>query len=170
MIAKRFLILTSIIFYCFSNSFAQNKGAFNWTDTAFVVGSKRLIDIRRDPDNHDMLPESKVTCDTVATFMKRNKNLQIGIYYYTDQQGDPSHDMRLSQARAKGITYYIISEGIDSARLFPKGWAGTRLIIPTSQIMAVKDPNPKIQKHKRDSLYQINRRTEVVILKTDYKK
>ena len=34
--------------------------------------------------------------------------------------------------------------------------------------MAVKNKNPKIQKHIRDSLYQINRRTVFQILSWDY--
>jgi hypothetical protein len=34
--------------------------------------------------------------------------------------------------------------------------------------MAVKNKNPKIQKHLRDSLYQINRRTVFQILSWDY--
>jgi outer membrane protein OmpA-like peptidoglycan-associated protein len=167
---KRFIILASIILYCFSNSYAQNKSTFNWTDTTFTVGSERLITIIWDLDYSGMRPESKVTCDTVVNFMKKNPNLQIGIYCNTDQQGSPTHNMRLSQARAQCVVSYIRYQGIDSARLVPKGWGFTRLIYTTPEIMSIKDADPKIQKHKRDSLYQANRRTEVVILKTDYKK
>jgi len=171
MIAKRFLILTSIIFYCFSNSFAQNNGTFNWTDTSFTVGSERLIELRWDADNSIRLAEeSKITCDTIINFMKKNQNVKIGIYCNTDQQCDYQRGIFLSQHRAQNVTNYCIYNGVDSARIIPKGWGATRLIYTTQEIIAVRDLYPKIQRHKRDSLYQINRRTEVVILKTDYKK
>ena len=162
---KRVIILLGILFYCFSNSFAQtNSKTFKWSDTTFEVGSERLIVIYWSLDYSGMQPESKLVCDTVVAFMKKNQNLQIGIYCNTDQQGDYTHNMKLSNARAQSITNYCIYKGVDSARITPKGWGYQRPIVHLSEIKKLKT------KQERDSAYQINRRTEVVILKTDYKK
>ncbi len=145
------------------SSFAP-KGTFNWTDKAFTVGTKRRIEVRFCLDKA-CIEDSNPALDTTAKFIKANPFLKIGIYNHTDQQGSPQHNIPLSIVRARSITNYLrFKDGIDSARLVPKGFGFTQLIIPTSVIMKEKD------KHKRDSLYQINRRTEIVILDNAYKK
>lgn len=107
-------------------------------------------------------PESKDSLNYLVRLLNNNPTLKIELDAHTDQQGNPAMNIRLSQARAQSCVNYLISQGIDSARLVPKGWGDTRLLIKTPQIMAEKN------KKKRDSLYQINRRTVFQILSWDY--
>lgn len=115
-----------------------------------------------DLDKATLRPESKDSLNYLVRLLNDNPTLQIELDAHTDQQGSPKHNMKLSQARAQSCVNYLISQGIDSTRLVPKGWGETRLLIKTPQIMAEKD------KHKRDSLYQINRRTVFQILSWTY--
>jgi peptidoglycan-associated lipoprotein len=119
-------------------------------------------------DKADLRPESKDSLNYLVRLLNNNPTLKIELDAHTDQQGSIPHNMRLSQARAQSCVSYLITQGIDSLRLVPKGWGPTKLLIKTPQIMAVKDRNPVIQKHKRDSLYQINRRTVFQILSWNY--
>jgi len=112
--------------------------------------------------------ESKDSLNYLVRLLNNNPTLKIELDAHTDQQGSAVSNIKLSQARAQSCVNYLISQGIDSARLTPKGWGQTKLLIQTSQIMAVKNKNPKIQKAKRDSLYQINRRTVFQILDWGY--
>jgi len=107
-------------------------------------------------------PESKDSLNYLVRLLNNNPTLKIELDAHTDQQGNPKANIKLSQARAQSCVNYLISQGIDSARLVPKGWGDTRLIVKTPEIMAQKD------KKKRDSLYQINRRTVFQVLNWDY--
>ncbi len=143
-----------------SADFISTYKTFNWTDKSFEVGSRRRIEVLYNLDATFI--DSFPAADTIGWFMKVNPNLKIGVYVHTDQQGSETHNMALSKARAHGIANYLRSKyRIDSARLEWKGWGFTQLLIPTKVIRKEKN------KHKRDSLYQINRRTEIVILRTD---
>lgn len=107
-------------------------------------------------------PESKDSLNYLVRLLNNNPTLVIELDAHTDQQGNPKMNMKLSQARAQSCVSYLISQGIDSSRLVAKGWGETRLLIKTPEIVAQKS------KAKRDSLYQINRRTVFQVLRWDY--
>jgi len=115
-----------------------------------------------DLDKATLRPESKDSLNFLVRLLNNNPTIAIELDAHTDQQGDFNHNIKLSQARAQSCVNYLISQGIDSARLTPKGWGFTKLLITTKQVMAQRD------KKKRDSLYQINRRTVFKILRWDY--
>ncbi len=119
-------------------------------------------------DSANLRTESKDSLNYLVRLLNNNPTLKIELDAHTDQQGDYNHNIHLSQARAQSCVNYLISQGIDSARLVAKGWGFTKLIIKTPQIMAIHDKNPKVQYQKRDSLYQINRRTVFQILSWSY--
>src|ERR1700728_4215248 len=119
---KRLILLAGIIFFCFGTSLGQYTNTFKWSDTLFNVGSKRIFLILWDPNGHSLSEDGRMHLDTIVNFMKRNISLQIGVNFYTDQQGIAQMNIKLTQARAQSCVNYIISHGIDSARLIPKGW------------------------------------------------
>jgi outer membrane protein OmpA-like peptidoglycan-associated protein len=154
---------TELVIVRTDSSFAP-EGTFNWMDKYFTVGDKRRVEVRYCLDKA-CIEDSNPALDTTAKFMKANPNLKIGIYVHTDQQGSEQHNLPLSNVRAHTIVNYLrYKNGIDSARLVPQGFGFTQPIIPLSVILKEKN------KLKRDSLYHINRRTEIVILDTAYKK
>ncbi len=122
----------------------------------------RFPEVVYDLDKATLNPDSKDSLNFLVRLLNNNPTLAIQLDAHTDQQGDYNHNMILSRARAKSCVDYLISQGVDSARMTPKGWGFTRLKILTPQIMKEKD------KKKRDSLYHINRRTEFEILRWDF--
>ncbi len=133
---------------------------FNWNDTVFYVGSKRKINVEWDLDYSGLRRTSLDTIKPVIEFMKKNPTIKIEVANHTDPQGSESHDQRLSEMRSLCIATYIISEGIDSLRVTPKGYGFSRPLPGCSkeEIDAMKT------KQEKDSAYQKDRRTEIVII------
>ncbi|HTB07983.1 MAG TPA: OmpA family protein [Bacteroidia bacterium] len=131
---------------------------FNWTDSVFYIGSKRIFRVMYGIERPILTPESLDTLNIVVQFLKKHPDLKVEIASHTDQQGSLAHNKTLSQARSQSIVNYIISQGIDSARVIPKGYAWDEPIIPMYQISNMKT------KQEKDSAYAINRRTEVRII------
>jgi peptidoglycan-associated lipoprotein len=113
-------------------------------------------------DSANFVPQAKDSLNYLVRLLTNNPTLAIELDANTDQQGDYNLNIKLSQARAEACVKYLISQGIDSARLTPKGWGYTRLLISTATINRAKS------KQQKDSLYQINRRTVFKILSWDY--
>jgi outer membrane protein OmpA-like peptidoglycan-associated protein len=136
---------------------------FNWTDNVFYEGSKRRIQIEYTLDNPTILEVSLPILDTVIRFLKKNQTLKVEIDSHTDPQGSVLHNNALSAARAQCCVDYLRSKGIDSARVTPKAYGMSNPLIPASEIAKMKT------KEERDNAYRRDRRTEVLILSTNYK-
>jgi len=97
---------------------------------------------------------SKGVEDTVLYIVYRllnnNPTLIFAINGHADQK--ELHPMTISYKRAQACKDYLVSIGIDSARLVVKGWGDTKPIFKMEQINAVKTQSEK------DSLLQMNRR------------
>ena len=50
-------------------------------------------------------------------------SMRIEISGHTDNQGSKATNQRLSEARAKSVVDFLISEGVDASRLEYKGYA-----------------------------------------------
>jgi outer membrane protein OmpA-like peptidoglycan-associated protein/tetratricopeptide (TPR) repeat protein len=104
-------------------------------------------------------PESFVELNLLRDFLKTNEVLKIELSGHTDTRGDAMDNLKLSDARAKSVVDYLISQGIESRRLTGKGYGESKPIITDEKINAL---NSEIEKEKA---HQENRRTEYVILK-----
>lgn len=166
MVGKRLIFLAGIIFFCFGTSLGQYT--FNWTDSTFRGGIYRRINISFMLHSAQMKDESKMVCDTIVNFMKKNQNIKIAINVFPKRQVNYtleyiSQQYKLSQERANEIARYCIDHGIDSSRIVPKGFSQRHsCFIATTPIK-----KPVI---KQDSTYIKNGKIEIVILKTDYNK
>jgi len=89
-----------------------------------------------------------------------NPTLVIQIDGHSDQT--EKYPLKLSQKRAETCKNYLASMGIDSARLAAKGWGVSKLLIKNEQIRNAKNQAVK------DSLLQLNRRSEFEIVRFDY--
>lgn len=77
----------------------------------------------------DVLSESSYgVLDRVVLLMNFNANYNLVIEGHTDSQGDDELNMKLSEKRANAVKNYLVSKGIDPARLTAIGYGETRPI------------------------------------------
>ena len=103
--------------------------------------------------------ESYLELNKLVEFLKENESVKIEIGGHTDSRGDNSKNIELSKNRAKSVQDYLVSKGIESARLTSKGYASTKPVFTDAAIEAM---NTDAQKEKG---HQSNRRTEYKIVK-----
>lgn len=111
-----------------------------------------LREIYYDLDKWDILPESKNELNRVVQFLKDNPDKQIVLGSHTDSRGSDKYNLWLSQKRAESATAYIVSQGIESARITPKGFGETQLTNGCSNGVPCTEPQ-----------HRANRRTEIYI-------
>ena len=101
-------------------------------------------------DKFDLQPESEIELDRLVKVLETNPKLKIEVGGHTDNQGSESHNLTLSDNRAKAVRDYLISKGIAADRLTSKGY-GQSVPIATNDT-----PEGRRQ----------NRRTEFTIVDT----
>lgn len=75
-----------------------------------------------DTDKTELKPESKPAIDEVAKLLKERPVLKLYVVGHTDMQGSFSHNMNLSEGRAKAVVTRLVSEhGISAERLEGRG-------------------------------------------------
>jgi outer membrane protein OmpA-like peptidoglycan-associated protein len=67
--------------------------------------------------------------DQIAGLMKKYPAIKLVIGTHTDNAGLPASNLALSRSRAERMVNYLISRGINSNRLIPAGYGGTRPIV-----------------------------------------
>lgn len=82
----------------------------------------RLKNIYFDFDKTTLKRESFVELNKVVDFLKRNSKIEIEISGHTDSKGSDDYNLTLSQGRSQSVVDYIISQGINGARLTAQGY------------------------------------------------
>ena len=114
-----------------------------------VVGANIILrNIFFSSGKYELLTESMVELDKLLLLMKENPLIKIQINGHTDSIGKESDNMILSEARAKSVVVYLTAKGIQSGRLFFKGFGS-------------KNP---IASNETDDGRALNRRTEMVVV------
>lgn len=118
--------------------------------TPIEVGTVvRLNNIFFDFNKATLKEESFPELDRVIAFLKDNKNMQIEINGHTDNVGGDDYNLKLSDDRSKSVYDYLMSKGIDGARLKYKGYGETK----------------PVSTNDTEEGKAMNRRVEFVILK-----
>lgn len=102
-------------------------------------------DILYDYNKYDIRPDAAIRLDTLVQTLMDNPKISIELSSHTDQRGKNAYNMKLSQQRAQAAVDYIVSKGIEKARITAKGYGETR---------------PLVLKPTTEEEYQRNRRTE----------
>jgi outer membrane protein OmpA-like peptidoglycan-associated protein len=97
----------------------------------------------------DILEESFPELDRLVKILKDNPTIEIEIAGHTDNVGNSSLNLKLSEQRVEKVKTYLTSKGIDPARVIGKGFGGSKPIAPNDS-----EENKKM-----------NRRVEFKILK-----
>ncbi|HEY1303214.1 MAG TPA: OmpA family protein [Vicinamibacterales bacterium] len=81
-----------------------------------------------EPDSATLLPKSSEQLQNIANIMKAYPNVKLTIGGYTDNTGDDSRNVKLSQDRATAAMNQITSLGIDPPRLSAEGFGSANPI------------------------------------------
>lgn len=112
-----------------------------------------LNEIYYDLDDYRILPESVPRLQTIYRAMEKYPELKIELSSHTDSRGDDAYNLELSKKRAKSVTDWLTTKGIDPERFVSKGMGESQLVnhckngVPCSE-----------EEHRK------NRRTEFRIL------
>ncbi|MNV28995.1 Photosystem I chlorophyll a apoprotein A2 [compost metagenome] len=115
--------------------------------------------------------------DKLFDFLELNNNISVEINSHTDARGKDIYNLDLSQRRAKSCVNYLVSKGIDPARLIPKGYGETQpnqLYGPDKKPVLNAEGKPVLLteayietlkvKAEREALHQKNRRTTFKVI------
>lgn len=96
----------------------------------------------------EFIEGSQEQLDQVVSILNENTELKILVKGHTDNQGDPSRNLALSERRAKKVRDYILRQGFTSKRVQAKGYGG----------------NAPIASNVQEDTRRLNRRVEFTII------
>lgn len=122
----------------------------------------KLPEVQYDLGKFDLRPEGKDSLETLYQTLIDNPTIIIELSAHTDSRDSDARNQILSQNRAQSCVNYLVTKGIDPARMVPKGYGESKLRISDAQIKAMKT------KEEQEAAHQQNRRTEFRVLSYDY--
>lgn len=113
-----------------------------------------LSNIYYEFNKANLTGSSQAVLDELYGLLTENPNLVIELSSHTDSKGSDSYNQQLSQKRAESCVSYLISKGIDKARLQAKGYGETSPLFPNTNDDGSDNPENRAK----------NRRTEFKII------
>jgi len=123
-----------------------------------LIGVDIELDIFYDLDKDNIREDAAEVLDGLVDVLLDNPEIAIQLNSHTDSRADDDYNLELSQRRAQSAIDYIISKGVDEARLTAKGYGETRLKNGCSNGVDCTEAQ-----------HQENRRTEFRVVKYDKK-
>ncbi|MDP2335247.1 MAG: OmpA family protein [Bacteroidota bacterium] len=129
--------------------------------------------------SYEITEESKAALDTVVQLLILNPTITIELMAHTDFVGSEQFNSELSQKRAQSVVDYLISKGINSARLVAKGYGETwpkkvtKALAKQYDFLKRNDELTeefilKLTPEQQEIAKMLNRRTEFRILTNDF--
>lgn len=103
-----------------------------------------LTDVRFKLDSADLTDDAKATLDNVAKALESQKNIAVEIGGYADNLGSDKYNKELSQKRAEGVRTYLVSKGVDGARLTAVGY-GEKKPVVSNDTEAGREMNRRVE-------------------------
>jgi len=91
-----------------------------------------LKNIFFDLNKYELKSQSQIELDKVVQLLKDNPTVKIQINGHTDNSGKTADNIVLSENRARSVTSYLTSKGIDATRLSFKGRGDTQPVADNS--------------------------------------
>lgn len=82
----------------------------------------------------ELYPESFVTLDEFAEYLKENPSMKVEIQGHTDNVGQEAENIKLSEARATNVKKYLEGKGIPSSRISAKGYGPRKPVADNSSL------------------------------------
>lgn len=87
---------------------------------------KVAIQVQFETDQATILPASKPQLEQVTALLNDNPELRLSINGHTDNTGNASHNLSLSQRRAASVRDFLVTAGIDQKRLESSGFGDSQ--------------------------------------------
>lgn len=97
-----------------------------------------------DVDSSQIRPVFQRTLDEVARTLNSYPETYIDVYGHTDSDGSDAHNLALSQRRAQAVADYLVSRGVNRARIATQGF-GESQPIATNATSAGKQQNRRVE-------------------------
>jgi len=182
---------TDYIFAAFKDGYLNDKVR---TSTVGLEDSKEFrFEFKLSPTNepikvnninyafgsYEITEESKLALDSVVQLLTMNPTITIELMAHTDHVGSAEFNSELSQKRAQSVVDYLISKGINPARLVAKGYGETwpkkvtRTIAKQYDFLKRNDELTeefilKLTPEQQEIAKGLNRRTEFRVLSNDF--
>src|SRR5437660_7669501 len=91
--------------------------------------------------------DSYLVLDAVAASLVANPEIRIEVAGYTDSTGTKFSNLRLSQARAAAVRFYLARKGVPPVRMVAKGYGASGSIAPTGTAGG-RAQNRRVELHK----------------------
>ena len=112
-------------------------------------GRVALYGIYFDFDKSDVKPESDPTLKEISKLLSENPKLKLYIVGHTDNVGDFSYNMKLSQSRAEAVVNALVSKyNVDKSRLTAAG-VGPLAPVTTNDTEEGKAKNRRVELIKK---------------------
>lgn len=83
-------------------------------------------------NSYQIQPQFKATLDQVAQTLASYPSTLIDVYGHTDPSGGDAINIPLSQNRARAVADYLISRGVNPARIATQGFGSSRPVADNS--------------------------------------
>jgi outer membrane protein OmpA-like peptidoglycan-associated protein/tetratricopeptide (TPR) repeat protein len=101
--------------------------------SAIEVGKSAILkNIFFDTNRYNLKAESQSALQYLINFMVQNPTVSIEISGHTDNAGNDKLNQTLSENRAKTVYQYLISHGVNAAKLQYKGYGKLKPLVPNS--------------------------------------
>ncbi len=155
----------------------------DFTTTIYMAPIDQPITVENiffDFASADLRPESMVSLDGLVETLNDNSTITIELSSHTDARGNDEFNLNLSQQRAQSVVNYLISKGIPTDRLVPKGYGETQPktvdrrdheaypFLQEGQVLTEEFINTIEDEDLQEVAHFLNRRTEFKVLTTDY--
>ena len=107
---------------------------------------KLTTPIRFEGTSPDLAGESMVVVQEVAATLNQHPELtSVEIQVYTDEEGSPTFNKRLSEQRAGTLRSTLTSLGVDSSRLTTNAFGSEKPKVPNAKTEAERAKNRRVQ-------------------------
>ena len=84
-------------------------------------------------DSYELNDDAKFALYDLVKLLEKNPTVKLRIVGHTSEEGDPTHNQKLLENRAKAAVEFLVSKGIDASRLEYEGKGGSEPIDPNNQ-------------------------------------
>ncbi len=109
-----------------------NAGGRELYDALSADGRVATQGILFDTGSDRIKPESTPTLEEIADMLTQHADLKLTIEGHTDNVGNAASNRTLSEQRAAAVKAYLVSKGIDAARIETAGLGDTKPAAPNT--------------------------------------